>query len=331
MSSTMVHIMLHGLMALVPVEGSNGQVNHMTALLVDATKARLEHQCFVPHEPILTISTSNEECVAAGCSAGDKDFCECKFKLFEDILLSPDVQPMVATLDRRPVNNLPFSQQEATNFAYIGNLANLGQKLNPRLLDTNTVLSPNPLIARMTFPFKEVNACSLATRPAEGGKNVHPLNFRRVGKEEKPGELSQALAQVFMASYTLPPDGNETPELTLTLRKSGAEPRKMVLKWGTLRPGSDDKVYSIKLENKRTYELLPGDPCDDGVARDFGLYYDLAENPPVLKERLIPHVKYTRWKGANELLAPACQGMKDPMSRPVCPIGSFYPATGEDQ
>lgn len=330
MSSTMVHIMLHGLIALVPVEGTDGQLNHMTALLVDATEDRIEHRCFVPHEAILTIATSNEECVAAGCSVNDK-FCECRFKKFEDISLSPDVQPTVGALDRKPSNSLPFSEQEATNFAYVGNLANLGQKLSLRLLDTNTAPSPNPLIARMKFPFGEVSACSLATRPDEGGKNVHPLNFRRVGKSEKEGEISQALAQVFMASYTLPPDGNETPKLTLTLRKPGAEPRHMVLRPGILRPGSSDKVYSITLENKRTYELLPGDPCDDGVARDFSLYYDLAEEPPALKERLIPHVKYTRWKGANELSAPACQGMKDPMSRPVCPIGSFYPATGGDQ
>jgi hypothetical protein len=329
MSSTMVHIMLHGLIVLAPVNGENGQLNHMTALLIDATKPRIDLQCFVPHEALLIVSTSNDDCAKAGCSVND-GLCECNFADFQEISLSPDVQPAADALRGRPENSLPFNQAEATSFAYIGNLANLGQKLRPELLDLDAVPSPNPLIARMTFPFENANACSLATRPDEGGKNVHPLNFRRVGLSEKPREISQALAQVLMAQYQLPDDGTGSPPLTLTLRKPGADPRQMILDAG-VRPGTNDRFYLIRLENKRIFELLPGDPCDDGVARDFGLYYELAENPPPPKERLIPHVKHTRWKGANELLAPACQGMKDPMSRPVCPIGSFYPATGEAQ
>lgn len=316
MSGMMVDIMLHGLIVLVPIQGANSQHNHMTALLINAREPRAELQCFVPHEAVLTISAKSDQCEAAGCSS-NRGTCECKFEKFEEISLSPDVQPqpLEGMLRTRPERGLPFDEVEATSFAYIGNLSNLGQTVKRELLDTSTVPSPNPLIARMTFPFKEANACSLATRPDEGGKNVHPLNFREVGESEKPQEMSQALAQVFMAHYELP---ENSPPLTLTLRRSGANPRSI-----ELMPG--ETGYSIRLENKRLYDLDPGDPCDDGIARDFGLYYDLAENPPALEDRLIPHVKYTRWKGANELLGTTCQRMKEPMSRPVCPIGSFYP------
>lgn len=323
MSDLMVHIMLHGLIALVPVTGADGKANHMTALLLDGRQPR-DLQCFVPHTPELTIATSNNECIAAGCSV-NTNACTCSIEEFQEITLTPDVQPARQAFAVKPESSLPFDQTKATNFAYIGNLGSLGQTLKSGLLDSASAPPPGLLIARMTFPFEAANACSLATRRDEGGDNVHPLNFRKVGELEKANEMSQALAQVFMAHYKLPDDGTGSPKLTVTLSKpGGSSPHAMVL-----TPGPDG--YSIRLENKRAFELLPGDPCDDGVARDFSLYYELAENPPVPEERVIPHVKYTRWKSATELLAPACQGMKEPMSRPVCPIGVYYPATGDVQ
>jgi hypothetical protein len=319
----MVHIMLHGLIALVPLNGDNGQLNHMAALLLDGGQPR-DLQCFVPHQAKISFTTSNDECVAAGCSV-NSDLCVCEINEFREIQLTPDVQPAARPLGASVENSLPFDQSKATSFAYVGNLAGLGQKIKPELLDFGSVPSPNPLIARMRFPFEVANACSLATRRDEGGDNVHPLNFRKLGDLEQPNEKSQALAQQLVATYTLPDDGTGSPKLTLTLARPG-EPTSAHL---VLKPGPHG--YAILLENRRAYELLPGDPCDDGIARDFSLYYDLAENPLAQQDRLIPQVKYTRWKSATELLAPECQGMKEPMSRPVCPIGAYYPGSGAVQ
>lgn len=321
MSNVAVHIMLHGLMALVPVDGADGHLNHMTALLLDARQPR-DIQCFVPHKPTLTFVTSNVECVAAGCSVSSQE-CTCDLD-GQEITLSPDVQPPGQNLNPAPTTSLPFNREKATDFAYIANLESnsLGQTLNPAFL---APVPPSTLVARMTFPFESAKACSLGTRRDEEGDNVHPMSFRPMGTLEEENEMSQALAQVLMTHYMLPGNGTANPTLTLTLSKfGGADPRSMVL-----QPGPNG--YSISLANMRVFNALPDDPCDDGVGRDFALLYDLAQNPPAWEERKIPHVKYTRWKSAVELFDEHCQGMKDPGSRPICPMGSFYVPEGASQ
>jgi hypothetical protein len=95
----------------------------------------------------------------------------------------------------------------------------------------------------------------------------------------------------------------------------------------TLRLG--DQGYVIELDNHRV-SLRPDDLGEDGVGRDFAWFYQLVKNPPAWSQRLIPHVKYTRWKSAKDVAVPECnfEPQKDPTSRPICPMGSINP--GED-
>jgi len=314
MNDLMVHIMLHGLIALAPP--ADGQQNHMTALLVDARQAQPSVQCSASHNPQLTVITSNPECSAAGCKASGQE-CTCDLD-FEEIALTPDAQPIADPISGHvPTTSLPFSKAKALDFGYAANLAAkpLNQKLNDNFLQPHP---PSGLVARMTFPFESASACALAVRPDEGGDNVHPMSFRPLGQPEREGDWNQAIAQMLMIHYMLPEDGPVLPRLKVTLKKfDDSGDRSM-----TLIPGIDG--YSIQLTNSRSIVPLD-DPCDDGIGRDFAMLYDLAENPPALAHRKVPHVKYTRWKSSAELANDECQGPKEPMSRPVCPIGSFYP------
>ena len=316
MNDLMVQIMLHGLIALAPP--ADGQQNHMTALLVDATETR-SLQCFELHKPQLIVITSENECKAAKCKSSGQE-CTCDLKS-EEVILTPDVQPAKPLKVEHPIG-LPFSRKKALDFGYIANLAAdpINQKLDAKFLAAIPPTGPGGLVARMTFPFLDLSACALAVRHDEAGDNVHEMSFRPLGQPEQEKEHSQAVAQMLMAHYMLPEGEPVLPTLKVTLKKfDGSEERSM-----NLIPGING--YFIRLENSRS--ILPvDDPCDDGIGRDFAMLYDLAENPPPQAHRKVPHVKYTRWKSSAEFDNDECQGMKDLMSRPVCPIGSFFPVT----
>lgn len=145
--------------------------------------------------------------------------------------------------------------------------------------------------------------------------NVHPLSFRKTGDLEKPGDGSQALAQEVMSMLTLPDEAT----VTVTITDFGGGNRRDL----RLAPGAEG--YRIELTNmrKKEEELLPGDPCDDGVGRDFAFFYELVKDKPAWKDRLLPHVKYTRWKSSKDLGADRCHPIKAPSSRPICPMASF--------
>jgi hypothetical protein len=320
MADITVHIMLHGLIALTPINGGNGQLNHMTALLADARQPRQEQCMNVKHIPTVTFRAVNQQCVALGCKVSSDD-CTCELD-FDEIKLTPDVQPSSDQIESRLPASLPFDITRATDFNYVANLAStpLGQTLNPEFLGSTP---PSALVARMSFPFEVVKACSLATRRDEGSDNVHPMGFRVLGSPEEEGDTTQAVAQMFMAHYTFTQAGPEIPKLTLTLSDfNGGNPRSIDLLPDSLP--NDGSIYFIRLENSRA-DLSLGDACDDGIARDFAHLYAFANNPPAWESRKVPHVKYTRWKSAFELLDPECRGPKTPLSRPVCPLGSFFP------
>lgn len=323
MADITVHIMLHGLIALTPVNGANGQLNHMTALLVDARQPRQEQCMDVMHTPKVIFRANTQACQdpAFGCKLEFGD-CVCELD-FDEIKLTPDVQPFSDPIEPGIPASLPFDVTRATDFNYVTNLASahLGQSLNTEFLEP---VPPAGLVARMTFPFKMVNACSLATRRDEGGDNVHPMGFRILGLPEDEGDTTQAVSQMLMAHYTLTQPGPDIPKLTLTLSDfNGGNPRSIDLLTETSIEG--ETIYLVQLENSRA-DLSIGDACDDGIARDFAHLYALANNPPEWKERKIPHVKYTRWKSAVELLNRECRSLrKTPLSRPVCPLGSFFP------
>lgn len=318
MSTVMVNIMLHGLVALVPITGTDGRSNQMTALLVKAKPPTgVAVKCFEEHRPILTVKTlTSAECTDAKCTAGNQSSCTCQLDSDEiSISIEPQVVPAKTEVSKRPPSVLPFDDEAAGNFGYIANLsrAPLNAELDPAFLDP---IPPTNLAARMTFPFESLTSCALASLQDEGGKNIHALSFRPLNAPEESGEMSQALAQMVMAHLTVP----DAPVQRVTLKITdfgGANPRHL-----TLKPSLAG--YVIELENGRD-ELSVDDPCEDGVARDFASLYDLAKNPPAWNARPIPHIKYTRWKSARDIEAPGCDRDKEPTSRPVCPIGVFNP------
>lgn len=319
MSTIPLQILLHGLIALVPMNDADG-ANHMTALLVEAGKAPagMTMPCFAEHVPELRFTPKDtRSCEPADCDVlGDE--CVCTLSR-QDITLSID--PPLAlekkVLGKTPQHGLPFNLGSADDFSYIANLAQQGWTLDRKFLDT---VPPETLVARMSFPFQEAKACSLAVRHDEGSRNVHLLSFRPHGAVEAPGHVSQALAQQSVVLLDIP----EVATVTVTLRKFGESEHNVVI-----RPGVDNDGilrYGIQLSNMRDHHEEVGidDPCDDGVARDFAMFYELVENKPDWDKRPIPHVKYTRWKSFGDLEARDClQLSHTASSRPICPMASF--------
>ncbi|HEX3529859.1 MAG TPA: hypothetical protein VH988_22595 [Thermoanaerobaculia bacterium] len=315
MSSIAVNIMLHGLIALVPMNDQSGMANHMTALLVDARtvppEAQANPQCVSSHRPTLKITTSTRECQDAGCTVSGQD-CTCDLSR-QEISLTPDVITDVQSFADHPATSLPFEKNKAADFSYVANLAGpaLGLTLNTHFRDDD--VPPTKLVARMKFPFEMVSACALGTRRDEGGFNVHPMGFRRLGTLEKETDVNQAMAQQVMAMYEV--DDGQPVTVTLKSFDNPAVIHSMVL-------GQGPNGYDVFLVNEREDVALDS-PCDDGIGRDFAFFYDLATEQVAWPDRKVPHIKYTRWKGAGELDAPACQGGKTVNSRPMCPMGSF--------
>lgn len=326
MADITVHIMLHGLIALAPINDANGLANQMTALLVDARQRPpgVEMECFAEHFPRLTVRTNTSaECVLAGCEAGNGSRCTCQLDRHEiSISTEPAVQPTPRSLSTRPPSVLPFDDIAAGNFGYVANLSRLNANLDLRFRDAT--VPPPILAARMKFPMESVTSCYLGSLSDEGGNNIHALSFRPLHEPERVADMSQAVAQMAMAHFTLPSAPTQT--VTLTISKFGDPTSARNL---TLRPTPNPNgspFFEIDLTNERS-DLRADDPCEDGVGRDFAFLYELAENPPAWSARPIPHIKYIRWKSARDLEAPGCDPTKTPLSRPVCPLGSFDGAT----
>ena len=324
---SVIHIILHGLIALVPSTDLSGMANHMTALLVDARSqppgmpSGLK-ECFVPHQSVLTVKVDDSaQCLKAGCTPQGLDNCVCKLDRTE-VSLSPDVSPEKQKLAKLPASSLPFDQQHANDFSYVANMSQppLSQQLDPRFLEP---LPPPALAARMTFTFASITACSLGTRRDEGSANVHPLGFRPLHATEKPGEVSQAMAQQLVASYEI----SQGP-LILNLSGFGGGNQRHL----TLKPIADS--YEIMLVNMRGAKsdgTIPNDVptddiCDDGIGRDFSFFYELVKNPPAWEDRQIPHIKYTRWKSSRDLEVAECNHKTHfPDSHPICAMATFNP------
>lgn len=321
MASVPLQIVMHGLIALVPMNDADG-ANHMTALLVDARNQPpgMELPCFAPHVPELRLTpTSTALCRPAGCSVSGNS-CVCTLSR-QNITLSIDPPPMLARklLRKQPNHSLPFSLADASDFSYIANLAQLppGWKLDQRFL---TPVPPDELVARMEFPFEAVKACSLGVRQDEGSRNVHPFSFRPHGALEKPGDVSQALAQQAVAFLQI----SDQARVIVRLEEFGGNGHDLAIKVENLSSG--EMGYRVELVNMRMPDPLAlDDPCDDGVGRDFAYFYELVLNkPPIWRDRPMPHIKYTRWKSANDLTTEDCtRPTHVPSSRPICPMASF--------
>jgi hypothetical protein len=321
MTTVPIHIILHGLIALVPTNGTGG-ANHMTALLVDARNPPPGMTCVVAHTPEIRFPTTSAECTAVDECRLEGSECACILAR-QEISILPDADLPRVVLAKKPIRSLPFDKDSAGDFAYVGNLVQLGYTLNPAFLATGSLQAPLPaqMVARFQFPFGAVRSCNLSTRRDDGADYVHPLNFRIVGAEEQTNEVSQALAQIFLASAAIPV--NESAGEILKLRISPF-------------PGEGGQVHEfsllnspagvmIMLTNSRPAITTPDDPCDDGVARDFAFFYELVQNPPTWFKRPVPHVKYSLSKSIADLDSEECTKHQVAMSRPICPMGSFNP------
>jgi hypothetical protein len=322
MTSVPVQIILHGLMAVVPLAGPDG-ANHAVALLVEARNNPAHVDCFAQHTPMVTFVTSSTECTAdpgSGCSWAASR-CQCELS-GQEIELLPDAEPVKSHLDERPARHLPSDSKMAGNFAYLGNLRQLGSPVDQRFL------KPDPLppalraklAARFRFPFRSLVACNLATRHENGADYVHSLNFRKLNEKEQEGEVSRALAQQVVANVSVPIDDGAGQQMVLRLRPLSGNTgsvRTFTLK----RSGT----VVIQLMNDRPKLANPKDRCDDGIGHDFAFLYELTANPPPWPERKLPHVNYKEFKSFTDLVPDDCKIVKNPESRPICPMGTSYP------
>lgn len=334
MVSIPLKIALHGLIALVPAIDPSG---HMTALLVDARTPPHNMECMSSHHPRLEfVVVEPSECFAVrGCKAvGNR--CSCKYykdnegKDVEPLLgkqISLKITPPPTLAAEKPTGDLPArsvpaDEVEASSFSYVANLSQtpFALAIDPDYLaSAPSAAARNHLVARMDFPYKEIAACALATREDGGQANVHAIAFRKLHGQSQRGEMSYALAQLVVARLTVPDPGpGGTQVVQLGIGDFG-DPNPTLI---TLLKGVDG--YKIEVSNEPEQKLNPDDLCDDGVARHFDAFYDLALNKPT--DHLLPHVRPTQFKGSETLQPTIC---KDPtfqfMDRPICPMASFNP------
>jgi hypothetical protein len=330
MSAIPLKIFLHGLIALVPTTDSG--INHLTALLVDGRMAMPEH-CMMEHYPKLTFFVAKTaDCVSvAGCTlSGDQ--CTCTHDTAKgvdplagkQIWLNVQPEPTPAPgipKGALPDHPLPGDRGEAGSLSYVANLS----QLPLRLAVDPIYLAPNPspaarthMVARMEVPYNNVTSCALATREDNGETNVHSLSFRKLHAQSQSGEVSYAMAQKVVAELTVPDGGASGQIITLHISDfDGTNDRSF-----TLKP--DMGAYRIDVGNDPEIALDRDDPCDDGVARHFMHFYELALTVPT--DELIPHVRFTQSRSAEPLKPDIC---KDPVfglaNRPICPMASFNP------
>lgn len=316
MSSIPVEIVFQGLIAFAPLYGTDG-ANHMAALVVDGIHLPPEaSQCIAPHHAEITFFPVGPECSdRPGCEYKEPQ-CKCTLDR-DEILLAPDSEPPKRRLSKERPRGLPMSKDDASagDFSYVPNLSLMGHTLDQAFLGDEP---PSRLAARFRFPFESLFSCGLSTRPDDLSHNVHPLEFRRIGVRSNAGDLSQAGAQILVARVGLKlPDTPPSQKPTLTLRRfDGSASHTFTFTSTAIR---------IEVMNHR-HDILPlDDPCDDGVGRDFALFYDLVENPPLWEDRKVPHVKFTSWKSYADINPDRCEKLKAPESRPICPMASFNP------
>jgi hypothetical protein len=222
----------------------------------------------------------------------------------------PDIETYGRQLHKQPQRSIPFDQSDATDFSYIANVAQppINMIINPEVFSP---MPPSSLAVRMNLPFESVSACSLVTDEDDG---VIAMGFRQIGAHEQGGEVSQALAQSAIVKFMAP----KNEPVTITIRDFDGS-NAYILR---LRAGADG--YYIELSNNRELPLSVDDPCADGIGRDFAFFFDLAQNPPAWKDRLIPYA--TQRKSAREVNSPECaQLILGVKQRPICPMASFNP------
>jgi hypothetical protein len=293
----------------------------MTALLLDArTSHGIQTECESQHFPELKFLVARtQQCVAAGCkTSGTQCTCleEALVKKQISLEFSTDPGPAGQRLGNElPAKPIPENSAEAGSFAYVANfaLAPFNLTLNPDYLSS---APPEHLLARMAFPFASATSCSLAIREDKGEANVHALNFRELHDLTRKTDRSQALAQRVVLELPVP----DTTTVTLRIRSfDGTTDHPMILQ-------ASNSGYKIDFANEPNAPIDRDDPCNDGIARHFAMYYELAVDPPPPARRLLPHVSFTQWVNEPSVRPIICDDRFFAMGdRPICPMVSFNP------
>lgn len=331
MTNTILTIMMHGLIALVPESATPGANNLMRAILLDGTNPPVQ-ECMTAHKPILSFRVdpgSVSVCEDAGCGFTG-NLCECGAALVRKKVtievqgLSPS-PPFQLPAPPLPADEIPSNWSSGASYAYVPNLqkAPFNQVLRQ---DVRSGVPPKEVLSRISFPFTSLTTCGLAGRWDKDIKNVHSFSFQKLHAVGKAADSSQAMASSVAATLVDPAPAG-TPR-TVTLRIENFDGTTMYSM--TLLNGPMGAFVDLRNEVE---ELRPDDPCDDGVGRHFAQYYELVESPPLAGDRLIPRLRPGRgvvlpdgtFGSLPDQRPDVCSHVgKGPMDRPICPMVTFY-------
>jgi hypothetical protein len=318
-----LRILLHGLIALVPMPHSS----RMAALAIDVVNPAVQQKCTAPHVPTLTFTPLQGPC-PAGChpSGQSGQSCSCTLPAgsLQVVGFEATAAPMLSEPRREPPDSLPEDEQHAAEFSFLFNLDNINYKLLKTALNDD----PGNLVARMVFPYTRLTACDLAIDPATlGGYEpevpVHSFNFHPEGSAM--GGRSQPVAQGLVA------EADVSGSVSLLLAKYGDQGVvKIPLQSSTC--AGDKTCVEVSLMNDREKPLKPEDPCNN-PGRDFAYFYELATLPLPWAQRPIPHLETRQTSHAEKDLQPvACGNLmsgtfhpKGFYTHPVCAMAMFYP------
>lgn len=359
--NVVIEIVMYGLIALVPPAELPGE---MTALLVDSEHA-IAHEaalrpvqyggCLVEHAPEIIFPTSSQACTKYGapCTLGLDGLCHCLLSKSEEghkrkYLINWDSTPQTQEVTHgrvptAPSSTLPFSfkMKSGGSPEWVPNISSLLskpgrtlEKYRPNLKSENIQLKrasltslPDGLTARAHFAVDEIFACDLSTRPEAGAKNVHAFSFRPIGSPPHSDSLTQAIASKVVAVQKIVTSPGSHVNLVLQEFGGSEEPRKLVFPLPT-----DVQEFRITLRNERPYFDNPDHPCDDGIGRDFALFYQLAEDVPAWNLRPIPHIEHTIYRNQEAVEPKKCANYKASHDRPICAMAMFpAPLDGEQE
>lgn len=327
MSSILVHVFFHGLIAVAPVNQDGTAVvpiaqspNHMVALAVDG-RSIPRANCLDRHEPRIVIANADQnDCTnarAAGCDYNKQDHqtCTCRLALHDVALLPERTQP-AHPLHGKPSVDLPTESTSAGDFAYVANLSRLGLALDPKNLGPK----PSKVVARMRLPFETITSCSLSATGPDSDRKVHPFTLKSLDAKTTPNPVDgfhQAVAEV--VEVNVPYDTALATQLAVRLQDfDGKNPHVIHFK-------PDHGSADITFSNARL-PVGQDDACNNGVGYDFQFFYDLAIDPPAMAARPVPHVDLNQTTDASSVAQGDCtQHVKATVSRPVCAMAAFAP------
>jgi hypothetical protein len=338
MSAIPLKIFVHGLIALVPSQAPG----HLTALLVDGRMPKTE-QCSMAHHPQLSFFVGESaDCITVpGCTLSGNQ-CTCKHtttgtaneidplvgkQIFIEVHPNTTFAP-TSLASALPDHPLPRTRDEAGSLSYVANLskAPFNLTVNPIYTAQNPSQLPDHLVAMMDVPYAtnlltgkdNLTACALATREDGGLAYVHSMSFRRLHTQSDAADPNYALAQKVIAMFDVPDGPPDQQIVKLHIRDfDGTNDHAF-----TLLPGPD--AYRIDLGNDPDAPLDRDDPCDDGVARHFSHFYDLATGTTNPADQLFPHVRFTQFVKMSDVKPDICN---DPFfglaNHPICPLVTF--------